>query len=78
MTVGMEDIEYMLVAFHNPVYILFIRISNSACISYYGELEKESVDYVFTQRGKSLFFLLFVKLSLDYLIFDKAFKLFAL
>ena len=56
MTVGMEDIEYMLVAFHNHVYILFIRISNKACISYYGELEKESTEYVFRQQGKSTFF----------------------
>jgi hypothetical protein len=59
MTVGMDDIEYILVAFHNPVYILFIRISDSACISYYGELKKESAEYVFSQQGKSYFFFFF-------------------
>ena len=53
MTVGVDDIDYILVAFDHPVYILFLRISDLTCISFYDELKKESLgeNFTFSHQG---------------------------
>ena len=58
ITVGTEDVEYILVAFQDPIYVLFIRVKDTICISFYNELKKESIseNFVFLTSGKCLFY----------------------
>ena len=55
MLIGVDDFMLMMLVFHDPIYLLVIKICNNTCATFYKELDEQIFSketLVFWDKGK--------------------------
>jgi len=66
MTLGAHDIEYILVACNHPIFFLFLKITESACNSFYEEFKEDTLveNYKMSYQGTCFCHTVFVFINI--------------